>query len=69
MSATNTMKTRSIAGRRGLVVKAGAEHRVKQGADYQPGVSAETVGSQVIWLGLMTAAARRADQSPCPRIP
>ena len=36
------------------MVKAGAEHRVKQGADYQPGVSAETVGSQVIWLGLMT---------------
>jgi uncharacterized RmlC-like cupin family protein len=56
MSVTGTMKTLSIAetGRRGVVVKAGAEHRVKQGADYQPGVSAETVGSQVIWLGLMT---------------
>jgi uncharacterized RmlC-like cupin family protein len=56
MSVTSTMKMPSIAatGRRGVVIKAGAEHRVKQGADYQPGVSAETVGSQVIWLGLMT---------------
>jgi uncharacterized RmlC-like cupin family protein len=56
MSVTSTMKTPSIAAtrRRGVVVKAGAEHRVKQGADYQPGVSAETAGSQVIWLGLMT---------------
>jgi uncharacterized RmlC-like cupin family protein len=40
--------------RRGVVVKGGPEHRVKQGADYQAGVSAETAGSQVIWLGLMT---------------
>jgi uncharacterized RmlC-like cupin family protein len=56
MSVTSTVKTPSTAetGRRGAVVKAGAEHRVKQGSDYQPGVSAETVGSQVIWLGLMT---------------
>jgi uncharacterized RmlC-like cupin family protein len=56
MSVTSSMKMPSIAatGRRGVVIKAGAEHRVKQGADYQPGVSAETVGSQVIWLGLMT---------------
>jgi len=44
----------SVKGRRDVVVKGGVEHRVKQGADYSPGVSAETVGSQVIWLGLMT---------------
>lgn len=56
MSSANTMKvpTARATGRRGVVVKAGAEHRVKQGADYQPGVSAETAGSQIIWLGLMT---------------
>ena len=42
------------AKRRGVVVKSGAEYRVEQGADYQPGVSAETAGSQIIWLGLMT---------------
>src|SRR5690349_15840221 len=51
MSATSTIKM--ATGRRGVVVKAGTEHRVRQGADYQPGVSAETVGSQAIWLGLM----------------
>src|SRR5437764_3301668 len=56
MSSVNAMEMRStqVTGRRGVVVKAAAEHRVKQGADYQPGVSAETVGSQVILLGLMT---------------
>ena len=35
-------------------MRAAAGYRVKQGADYEPGVSAETVGSQVIWLGMMT---------------
>lgn len=53
MSRTNATTTR-VAGRRGVVVKGGAERRVKQGADYQPGVSAEAVGSQVLWLGLMS---------------
>jgi len=41
-------------GDRGRVVRAGAGYRAEQGSDYEPGVSAETVGSQVIWLGLMT---------------
>jgi uncharacterized RmlC-like cupin family protein len=36
-----------------MVVKAAPEHRVPQGSDYRAGVSAETTGSQVIWLGLM----------------
>jgi uncharacterized RmlC-like cupin family protein len=56
MISANTTKVPStgVTGRRGVVVKGGAEHRVKQGADYQPGVSAETVGSQMVWLGLMT---------------
>jgi uncharacterized RmlC-like cupin family protein len=35
-------------------VKGATAYRTEQGSDYQPGVSAETVGSQVIWLGLMT---------------
>jgi uncharacterized RmlC-like cupin family protein len=56
MSSVNIMNVppAQAKGRRGVVVKGGLEHRVKQGADYQPGVSAETVGSQIIWLGLMT---------------
>lgn len=37
----------------GMVVKAAPEHRVQQGSDYRAGVSAETTGSQVIWLGMM----------------
>lgn len=56
MNNVNAMRVPVTAapGRRGVVVKGGPEHRVEQGADYQPGVSAETVGSRVIWLGLMT---------------
>lgn len=56
MNSVKAMKVPTAAGasRKGIVVKGGPEHRVEQGADYQPGVSAEAVGSQVIWLGLMT---------------
>ena len=46
-------------GDRGRVVRAGAGYRAEQGSDYEPGVSAETVGSQVIWLGLITLPAGR----------
>jgi uncharacterized RmlC-like cupin family protein len=52
-SATKTA-TQQTNGRRGVVVKGAPGYRAEQGSDYQPGVSAETVGSQVIWLGLMT---------------
>jgi uncharacterized RmlC-like cupin family protein len=53
MTATKMPSNRTNK-RRGMIVKAGPEHRVRQGVDYQPGVSAETVGSQILWLGLMT---------------
>jgi len=43
----------ATTSRVGVVVKAAPEHRVQQGSDYRAGVSAETTGSQVIWLGLM----------------
>jgi uncharacterized RmlC-like cupin family protein len=36
------------------VVKAGAGYRAIQGTDYAPGVSAETVGSRELWLGVVT---------------
>jgi uncharacterized RmlC-like cupin family protein len=29
-------------------------YRAEQGSDYLPGVSAETVGSEVLWLGIVT---------------
>ena len=53
-ASATSRQSKQVTARRGVVVKAGPEHRVKQGADYQPGVSAETAGSQIIWLGLMT---------------
>jgi uncharacterized RmlC-like cupin family protein len=53
VSAPKTSSSR-ISERRGVVVKGAAGYRAQQGSDYQPGVSAETVGSEVIWLGLMS---------------
>ena len=35
----------------GGVVRGGDSYEGKQGLDYTPGVSAETVGSQALWLG------------------
>lgn len=42
------------ATHRASVVRSGAQHRAEQGSDYQPGVSAETVGSKSIWLGMIS---------------
>mgnify|MGYP001548636267 CR=1 FL=1 len=55
MSNSSAMMGQRVAttSRVGVVVKAAPEHRVEQGSDYRAGVSAETTGSQVIWLGLM----------------
>ena len=44
MEATTRMKI-------GRVVRAGEPYAGKQGPNYTPGVSAETVGSQGLWLG------------------
>jgi len=46
--------TRSTEATRGSVVRAGDRYRGKQGLDYTPGVSAETVGAQALWLGSVT---------------
>jgi uncharacterized RmlC-like cupin family protein len=35
----------------GQVVHAGAAYKGKQGPDYTPGISAETVGAKALWLG------------------
>jgi uncharacterized RmlC-like cupin family protein len=35
----------------GQVVQPGASYQGKQGPDYTPGVSAETVGAEGLWLG------------------
>jgi uncharacterized RmlC-like cupin family protein len=46
----------SGSGGKGFVVRrgSGSGYRAEQGSDYQPGISAETVGSKTIWLGIIT---------------
>lgn len=44
------------AGRRASVVRPGPAYRAGHGSDYVPGVSAETVGSEALWLGIVTLA-------------
>ena len=39
---------------RGCVVKTGGGYRAEQGSDYFPAVSAETIGSQMLWFGKVT---------------
>ena len=51
---TRTASTRVGANQKGSVVRAGAQYRSEQGSDYDPGVSAETVGSKVLFLGMVT---------------
>src|SRR5829696_1975642 len=41
----------------GSVVRAGESYHGKQGLDYTPGVSAQSVGSEAIWLGSVTLPA------------
>jgi uncharacterized RmlC-like cupin family protein len=45
---------RAGANLKGSVVKAGAKYRSEQGSDYDPGVSTETVGSNALFLGIVT---------------
>src|SRR5881296_3435891 len=39
------------------VVPGGAGYRAEQGSDYQPGISDESVGATVLWLGMITLPA------------
>jgi uncharacterized RmlC-like cupin family protein/uncharacterized protein (DUF1330 family) len=41
-------------GGRAVVVTGGSGYRAEQGSDYRPGVSAESAGSQALWLGVAT---------------
>ena len=45
---------RSVRANFGSVVRAGESYHGKQGLDYTPGVSAQSVGSEAIWLGSVT---------------
>jgi uncharacterized RmlC-like cupin family protein len=52
--ALNPQKGKNPSKHTGLVVRGGAAYKSEQGSDYQPGVSAETVGSKVVFLGIVT---------------
>lgn len=54
LEATRTSDNALAATQKAFVVKSGAGYRAEQGSDYVPGVSAETVGSKSIWLGMIT---------------
>ncbi len=54
LEATRSDNAAADSPRKASVVKGGAGYRAEQGSDYQPGVSAETVGSKSIWLGMIT---------------
>lgn len=47
-------KEPSASGNVGRVIRAGKSYVGKQGPDYTPGVSAETVGARALWLGSVT---------------
>ena len=44
----------TTSSRMGCVVKGGQPYRSAQGSVYAPGIRAETVGSQVLFLGIVT---------------
>jgi uncharacterized RmlC-like cupin family protein len=48
----------SAGGKAGCVVRAGQSYEGKQGPNYTPGVSAETVGARALWLGSVTLPPR-----------
>ena len=42
----------------GYVVRAGESYKGRQGPNYTPGISAETVGARALWLGSVTLPPR-----------
>jgi hypothetical protein len=59
---------RAVKANVGSVVRAGEAYHGKQGLDYTPGVSAQSVGSQAIWLGSDGRAAGASGDSPSRRL-
>ena len=55
MSAAAELQTRKRPSQQtAAVVRGGADYKSEQGSDYQPGVSADTVGSKTVFLGMVT---------------
>jgi uncharacterized RmlC-like cupin family protein len=58
-ATTARMSKPAPAADKAIVVKAGAGYRAEQGSDYEPGISEESVGATVLWLGMITLPAGR----------
>lgn len=54
MTATTKSDISKSRPSKGCVVKPGSGYRAEQGSDYFPAVSAETIGSEMIWFGKVT---------------
>lgn len=48
------MQSNITANREARVVKGGTSYVSEQGSKYLPGISAETVGAEALWLGIVT---------------
>jgi uncharacterized RmlC-like cupin family protein len=44
----------TLNGTKGAIVRGGERFTAEQGSDYEPGISAETVGSQKLFMGVVT---------------
>ena len=55
-AATAPLPTGDSVGADGkaIVVKVGKGYRAEQGSDYEPGISDESTGAKVLWLGMIT---------------
>ncbi len=55
MAIVEAIKTGSVpVTQKAAVVRGGTGYRAEQGSDYEPGVSAEMVGSKSLWLGMIS---------------
>ncbi len=45
------------------IIREGASYRAAQGSDYQPAISAETVGSRILWFGAVSLAPGQRTQA------
>jgi len=54
MFARSAQSTLSGGHTKGYVLKGATAYKAEQGSHYAPGISAETVGSSVLWFGMVT---------------
>jgi len=57
MLSTNSVDARAGPAQAASVIRARTKYRAEQGSEYEPGVSAETVGSKALFLGVASLPA------------